>query len=79
MLAYLSWPDTGELVGVDPTGTLYVSVDAGTTWQPRHALRQKPQALLAAGDGRVFIATDTMIYQSSDNAVTVEPLASIDD
>lgn len=79
MLAYLSWPDTGELVGVDLAGTLYVSADDGTTWQPRHALGQKPQALLAAGDGRVFIATDTMIYQSSDNAVTVEPLASIDD
>ena len=79
MLAYLSWPDSGELVGVDPAGTLYVSADDGTTWQPRHALDQKPQALLAAGSGRVFIATDTMIYQSSDNAVTVEPLASLAD
>ena len=77
MLAYLSWPDAGELVGVDPAGTLYVSADDGTTWQPRHAVDQKPQALLAAGGGRVFIATDTMIYQSSDNAVTVEPLASV--
>jgi len=79
MLAYLSWPDAGELVGVDPAGTLYVSADYGTTWQRRHALSQKPQALLAAGGGRVFIATDTTIYQSSDNAVTVEPLASVDD
>ena len=79
MLAYLSWPDAGELVGIDPAGTLYVSADDGATWQRRHALGQKPQALLAAGGGRVFIATHTMIYQSSDNAVTVEPLASVDD
>ena len=79
MLAYLSWPDAGELIGVDPAGTLYASADDGTTWQPRHALDEKPQALLAAGGGRVFIATDTMIYQSSDDAVTVEPLASVGD
>ena len=76
-LAYLSWPEAGELVGVDPAGTVFVSADDGITWQPRVALDQKPQALLAADDGQVFVATDTTIYQSSDNGVTVEPLASV--
>ena len=73
-LAYVSWPDTGPLIGLDPNGTLFTSDDNGATWQPRHGLNQKPQALLAAGNGRVFIATHSAIYESRDNATTVKPI-----
>jgi photosystem II stability/assembly factor-like uncharacterized protein len=73
-LAYVSWPYAGTLIGVGPQGTIYSSDDKGDTWRSLHALNQAPQALLAADNGRVFIATDTTIYESSDNATTVEPL-----
>lgn len=74
-LAYVSWPDAGALIGVDPQGTIYASDDNGDTWRSRHALNQKPQALLAAGWGRVYIATDSAIYESSDDATNVEPIS----
>lgn len=74
-LAYLSWPTTGPLIGVDRAGTMYASEDAGATWRARHRLAQQPQALLAVGDGRVFIVAGTgagtMLYESADDAVTM--------
>ncbi|OBB77776.1 hypothetical protein A5759_02925 [Mycobacterium sp. 852014-52144_SCH5372336] len=71
-LVYLGWPDDGPLIGVDPAGTLRSSLD-GTTWKSRHALGESPQALLAAGDGQVVVATDSMIYRSTDNGTTAQP------
>jgi photosystem II stability/assembly factor-like uncharacterized protein len=78
LMAYLSWHDDSTLIGIDPTGTLYSSADAGRTWRFELALKQEPQALLAAGQGRVFIATEDKIYASDDNGATVEPLTSFD-
>ncbi|MEN4473857.1 F510_1955 family glycosylhydrolase [Mycolicibacterium cosmeticum] len=68
----LSWPDDGPLIGVDPIGTVYASDDAGTTWQARRALGERPQAVLAAGGGQVFVATESGIHRSTDNATTFE-------
>lgn len=78
LLAYLSWHDDSTLIGIDPTGRLYSSADAGRTWRFKLALEQEPQALLAAGQGRVFIATEDMVYASNDNGATVEPFTPFD-
>jgi hypothetical protein len=77
-LVLVSWPQRGPLVGVGPEGTVYTSTDNGQTWQPRHTLNAKPQALLAAGDGQVFIATDTAIYTSTDDGATVNVLTAVE-
>lgn len=71
-LVLLSWPDDGPLIGLDPIGTVYASADSGTTWQSRRALGESPQAVLAAGGGQVFVATESGIHRSTDNATTFE-------
>jgi len=71
-LVFLSWPDQGPLIGVDPAGTVYASDDSGTTWQARRALGERPQAVLAGGGGQVFVATATAIQRSTDNGTTFE-------
>ena len=77
-LALVSWPDRGPLLGADLGGTLYTSTDNGQTWQPRHTLSAKPQALLAASDGQVYIATDTAIYTSTDDGASVNVLTAVE-
>lgn len=74
----VSWPDSGPLTGVDAEGSLYTSADSGRTWQLQHALDSRPQALLAAGNGRVYVATDTAIYASDDNGATVRVLTAVE-
>ncbi|CAM3268494.1 F510_1955 family glycosylhydrolase [Mycolicibacterium frederiksbergense] len=78
LFAYLSWHDDSTLIGIDPTGTLYSSKDAGRTWHFKLALKQEPQALLAAGQDRLFIATANTIYVSNDNGATIELLTSFE-
>ena len=77
-LVFISWPERGPLVGADIEGTLYTSTDAGRTWRPRHALTARPQALLAAGDGEVYVATETAVYQSTDGGATVQVVAAVE-
>lgn len=77
-LLLISWPDRGPLLGSDLDGRLYTSADDGQTWQPGHSLNNKPQALLAAGNGQVYIATDTAIYTSTDNGATVNVLTAVE-
>lgn len=69
-MVLLSWPDDGPLIGIDPIGTVYASEDSGTTWQARRALGERTQALLAAGRGLVFVASDKGIHRSTDNGTT---------
>jgi len=77
-LVFLSWPDQGSLVGVDPTGSVYSSDDSGARWQARRALGERPQAILAAGGGLVFVATDRAIHRSTNNGVTFESYQALD-
>jgi hypothetical protein len=77
-LVFISWPERGPLVGADIEGTLYTSTDAGRTWRPRHALTARPQALLAAGDGEVYAATETAVYESTDDGATVQVVAAVE-
>lgn len=71
-LVLLSWPDKGPLIGIDPAGTVYASEDSGATWQARQALSDRPQALLAAGGGVVFVATAAGMQRSTDNGTTFD-------
>ena len=77
-LVFVSWPERGPLLGADLEGRLYTSTDNGQIWRPQHALNSEPQALLAAGDGRVYIATDTAIYSSTDDGATVSVLTVVE-
>lgn len=77
-ITLISWPERGPLLGTDIEGSLYTSTDDGQTWQPRHTLRAKPQALLAAGNGQVYIATDTAIYLSTDDGATANLFTAVE-
>ena len=77
-MVFLSWPDEGPLIGVDPAGTVYASEDSGNTWQARRSLGERPQALLATGGGMVVVATDTGIQRSTDNGTTFEAAYAFD-
>jgi hypothetical protein len=77
-MVLLSWPDEGPVIAVDPTGTVYASEDSGTTWQARRPLGERPQALLAAGGGMVFVATEAGIQRSIDNGTTFEAFYAFD-
>lgn len=69
-LVFVSWPDQGPLVGVDAAGTVYTSDDPATGWQAHQSLGSRPQALLTAGDGEVFVATEQAIERSNDHGVS---------
>ncbi|WP_099041881.1 F510_1955 family glycosylhydrolase [Mycobacterium neglectum] len=77
-LVLLSWPDDGPLIGVDSIGTVYASEDSGATWQARRALGEQTQAVLAAGRGLVFVATEKGIHRSTDNGTTFEAFYAFD-
>ena len=77
-LVFVSWPEDGPLIAVDPSSTVYSSDDDGATWQARRALGQRPQAVLAAAGGQVFVATDAAIHRSTDNGATFEVFHAFD-
>ena len=77
-LILLSWPDEGPLIGVTPTGMVYASQDSGATWQAQRDLGERPQAVLAAGRGLVFVATEKGIHRSTDSATTFETFYTFD-
>jgi hypothetical protein len=77
-MVFLSWPDSGPLVGVDAVGTVSTSNDSGATWQARQALDARPQALLAASGGVVFVATEKGIHRSADDGGKFETLYPFD-
>lgn len=77
VLAYLSWPQTEALYGIDPGGRIHRSRDAGTTWQPVGSVPQgSPEALTALTPDRLLVATDTGVYESRDGGVTFTQLAA---
>jgi hypothetical protein len=77
-LVFLSWPDRGPLVGIDPGGTVYVSNDSGDVWTARRAFGERPQALSTADSGQLFVATDHAIYRSSDGGANFESFRRLD-
>lgn len=69
-IAYLTWPAPDLLYGVTVTGAVMVSADSGASWQQRGSLDGQPQALVADGNQKVYAATETGIYASTDGGRT---------
>lgn len=76
-LVFLAWPHNGPLLGVDSSGSVHASSDAGATWQQRGQLGQQPQALTIASDGVAYIATETALRRSTDGGTTFEKLQTL--
>jgi photosystem II stability/assembly factor-like uncharacterized protein len=68
-LVVLGWDRSGELYGVAPTGDVYRSPDAGSTWEQISRLDGQPEAFVAS-EGRLLAATAGGIYESTDGART---------
>lgn len=73
-LVFVDWPAEDELVGIDANGVVYVSADGGDSWREMGTVGAAPHALLAAGDGEIYVATDRVILSSGDNGATFTPL-----
>ncbi|GAA4911851.1 F510_1955 family glycosylhydrolase [Streptomyces coeruleoprunus] len=71
VMAFLSWAAPDALYGLDPSGTLHRSGDAGRTWQRTGTVHGGgPQALTAVSADRVLVATEDGVYESKDGGRT---------
>ncbi|MER6976147.1 WD40/YVTN/BNR-like repeat-containing protein [Streptomyces carpinensis] len=78
ILAFLSWPKTDALNGVDLSGGLHRSVDGGATWQKTGTVPGgQPAALTALDTGHVLAATKDGVYESRDGGKTFVKRLSI--
>lgn len=59
----------GDLVGIDPAGTVQVSVDAGRSWTPRGEIGGQPAALTIT-DSEWYAATEDHAFRSDDGGTT---------
>lgn len=78
LLQIVDWADSGsDVIGLDPTGGVWMSADGGRTWQEGPALGAAPQAahLTASGaSGQVLVVTTTALLESRDGGRTFEVL-----
>ncbi|MDT3442679.1 MULTISPECIES: hypothetical protein [unclassified Pseudofrankia] len=76
---FLAWPAASALYGLDLTGMLSVSADAGATWKRVSTIPGGgPQAFTAVDEGHLLAATSDGIYESRDAGATftrILPLA----
>ncbi|MEU8760226.1 F510_1955 family glycosylhydrolase [Streptomyces sp. NPDC048659] len=71
LVAYVSWGAPDALFGIDPSGVLLRSADAGATWSRVSVLPGgAPQALTALDARRVLAATQDGVYESADGGRT---------
>jgi len=63
----------GEVVGVDPNGSVVTSRDGGSTWQQAGSLDSRPEALSVRSD-TWFAATEKGLFTSTDDGATWQPL-----
>ncbi len=67
--------DADTVVGVAPDGALYVSRDQGRGWAPAGGpVPGVPQALtagLSRGQREILLVTDTTIWRSADEGVSL--------
>ncbi|KGN36265.1 hypothetical protein N803_05255 [Knoellia subterranea KCTC 19937] len=77
-LVLLDWADARQVVGIDPSGAVFVSSDAGRTWKPASGKPLGPPQALGASivDGRmeILVVTPTAIVRSVDSGSTFAPL-----
>ncbi len=71
LLALVSWPEAGHLVGVDPDGGVQVSADGGSSWQRRGSAGGAPEALTAS-DQELYVALEGRIVESNDGGRTFQ-------
>ena len=71
-LAYFA--DDQSVVGVAPDGAVFLSTDAGATWEPRGTVEQAPQAVTARahtdGELEILIVIETALLRSLDSGLT---------
>jgi hypothetical protein len=72
-LVLVDWAQTGQLVGVDAQGGVFVSSGPTTPWRTTTTVPGHPQALDAV-PGRWHIATDRDILTSTDDGRTWQPV-----
>ncbi|MFD4586030.1 F510_1955 family glycosylhydrolase [Streptomyces sp. NPDC058423] len=66
-MAFLSWPRSGALYGIDDAGRLNRSSDDGATWQQAGTVPGgQAQALTAVDDRHILAATQSGVYESRD-------------
>lgn len=67
-------------IGVEPNGTVHVSLNAGTTWAPAGKIDDQVQAVTAVesdtGELKIWAATTTGIQVSTDGGVNFRPALS---
>jgi hypothetical protein len=68
-LLVLDTTSGGEVVGIDPEGTIQVSDDAGETWTPRGTIDGQPAAFTIT-DAAWYAATAEQVFRSEDDGVS---------
>ncbi|GGZ73235.1 MULTISPECIES: F510_1955 family glycosylhydrolase [Streptomyces] len=78
VMAFLSWTAKDALYGIDTSGGLNRSADAGTTWKKVSTVPGgQPQALTAVGAEHVLAATQTGVFESKDGGKTFKKLMAV--
>ncbi|HEV2087666.1 MAG TPA: hypothetical protein VGR21_05090, partial [Cryptosporangiaceae bacterium] len=69
-LLVLAWPTADALFGIGTNGVVHHSPDSGRTWQTRGRVDGQPEAVTAPDANRLYVATPTGIYASTDGGNT---------
>jgi hypothetical protein len=69
LLVLLDTTPEGDIVGIDPAGTIQVSDDAGEAWTPQGQIGGQPAAF-SITDGEWYAATQDQVFQSVDDGAT---------
>ena len=78
LLQVVHWaPDGQTVVGADPSGVVWTSVDRGATWEKGPSLGSSPQAVhmsASAGSTRVVVVTAEALLESEDGGRSFDVL-----
>ncbi|WP_241038533.1 F510_1955 family glycosylhydrolase [Blastococcus litoris] len=77
LLQIVDWADAISVVGVDPSGQVWRSADAGATWYEGPRLGAAPQAIAASleqGSWRILVVTTTALLESVDGGQVFDVL-----
>lgn len=72
-LAFIDRTATSDIVGVDPSGQMFVSADEGKTWTKRAELHAVPEAISVRAD-TWYAATENGILSSADEGANWKSL-----
>ena len=78
LLQLVDWADATTVVGVEPSGAVWQSADAGGTWAPQGQLAGAPEALetVRTDDGRlrIVVAAEGQLQESWDGGRSFQVL-----